>query len=1101
MSGEGGRGPGREAVVAAYLEERSLELAGLYAEARRLLAARSPAGWTSFVGHAGRELMNRLADHEPVPVEDPDRKRGRTGPERYVERLREARESGGPEELAAAAEWIVEDFERGREATADRARALLGAEGAEPQSDMGAWVSRWRGVQRTMLAFTHVPGPSATPRDPEELVRAFSELTDLLAVRVAREPFFDSYDELMEIALVAEPDTEIAGAALARLREGTAMRFFGELAAPAWVAVLAGLGIFAKEPPPPDRDGEYISFPPWPEGQVLRRFAASAPESVAAAARTVPPSENAGVARDLAETALLLPAAEVAGTLARRVATDLKTSARLLGLALTAGGLVGHLARGGEVPSALRLLASILTVEVRSEESGADFLPPRNVGSFTNSAYEVSEAAEGGLGDLLAADAAATFAKLARQLRGAQRRLAVADSTAWRDAVAGPDETAEFEPRHLLLQLVRDVGVHIAEEGDEPLEAALGPLEAEESEIFLRLRMHLLARSALAAIRAAPGLLGDPKVLFGFHYRPEVRELLAAAWPGLDAREQATILELIDAGPDPTRVRIDPEADPEQARRYADDWRLTLLEAIDGGLDAEHQAWLEALGTARGPESPLPPTGWIGPESPSTPNELAAMGADQLFIHLRDFEPERHFAAPSREGLGRELADAVAADPPHFGALVDRIAELRWVYVRAVLQGLKGALENGWKPANDLVLRALEVAMAPPLAPDENHDEQAAAQIVGTDALQVLLRSDPPMTQRERLLALVGFAAESSDPTAERDANAEEPMGLGIGCLRGQAVNLAIEYVAWRHRDGCAGWGEGSEIRELVNGLAGDPARAVRAVIGASLGQLGTIDSDWVAGHRRLVADPGGDEQARAGWEAYLGYGRIDGDLVEILRESYEDAVARLESEPPAETTRNSLAEHVAVIWRDLEERAPGLTDGFLASATDEDKARMIGVLGRALRTDGPGDYDPDEAELGRHRGLWSARLAAEDLGTREAEEFGWFFTSERLWQPEDVERLMLTLKRTEGRIQDSRKTIGLLARLVGENPAVVEAAIAALEEIGTARTAIPQHLREAELGVVLKAGLAEPATEERAQALIHIFGEQGFVTLRALLD
>src|ERR1700743_877993 len=123
---EAGRGSGREALVQGYLEERSVVLGGLYAQARRLVAVREPAGWTNMVGHAGRELMNRLADHEPVPIVDPDRKRGRARPAAYVTRLRAALAPHEAAEPRAAAKWVVEDFERGRESISQRAETLLG---------------------------------------------------------------------------------------------------------------------------------------------------------------------------------------------------------------------------------------------------------------------------------------------------------------------------------------------------------------------------------------------------------------------------------------------------------------------------------------------------------------------------------------------------------------------------------------------------------------------------------------------------------------------------------------------------------------------------------------------------------------------------------------------------------------------------------------------------------------------------------------------------------------------------------------------------------------------------------------------------------------
>ena len=1098
----GGRRPEREALVEAYLGEHSLELAGLYSEARRLLAVRVPAGWTNLVGHVGRELMNRLADYEPVPIEDPDRKRGRTGTESYVERLREALGSDDEAEPRTTAEWVVEDFERGRESISARAEALLGAEAAEPGGDTAAWVSQWRRVQSVMVGFAHVAAANAAPRDADELTRAFAELTDLLAVRVAREPFFDSFDELMEIAHTAEPDKDLARAALARLRVGIAARFYAELESRRWVDLLIELGVFAKEPPPPRRDGDWISFPPWPEGQVLLRFAGSAPETVAAAARSVPESENAAVAAVLAEAALLLPAPLVAGALARRVAHDLGTSAKLLNLPITAGDLIVHLASGGHVSSALKVLAPLVAVEVRSEESAADFLPPRAVGRFANDVYQVTEAVEGALPALLRADAPTTFKKLVRQLRGAQRRLAHADSTAWRDGIDGPDEPSEFEPRHLLLQLLRDAGLHILEEGETPIETELAELEAEESAIFARLRMYLLARSDLAA-REAPELLGVSEVLFDFHSRAEVRELLAAAWPRLDAEDKARLLGMIDTGPDPSRLAIDPVAEAEKARTYQDDWRLALLGPLDGELDAEHGLWLEALRTARGPEIALPPSGFFAAESPSTSEELAAMDPDALVTHLRDFRPERHFAGPSREGLGRELGEAVAADPEHFLAMVDRLDEIPLIYGRGVLQGFAQALKGDWSPANDALLGALSFPFRAPADAAQADPERSGAQLVATETLEALLRRDPPLAWRDQIFSVIEIAAASPDPSPERDAETKEPMGLAIGAVRGRVAELSVEYLGWLQRAGVVDLGEAPEARDLLGRLAADPARSVRAMIGANLGRLAAVDIGWVAEHRPQVADPTGKDPARAGWEGYLGYvSTVSGDLVAALLESYSEAVDQLSGGgPDEERIRNSLAEHVGVIWRDVEERAPELLPSFLAHGTDEDKARLIGTLGRALRGGEAGSYEPDEPALERHRELWSARLVAEDLGTKEAEEFGWFFTSGRLTRPDDVERLAQTLERTGGRVRDVRGALSLLARLVDEDHALAGPAMSVLEALAAAASAGPQYIRAAHLQSILEAGLRGQDTRERARALIHAFGEQGFVALRALLD
>lgn len=122
--------------------------------------------------------------------------------------------------------------------------------------------------------------------------------------------------------------------------------------------------------------------------------------------------------------------------------------------------------------------------------------------------------------------------------------------------------------------------------------------------------MHLLVRSDIAAAQA-PQLLENPEVLFKHHCRPEVRELLTAAWPGLAGETKAAVLELISTGPDVSRLHIDVEGNAEIVRTYRDEVLLALLEPLDSLLDDERQLWLDQLRAARGPIEPMPRSGWM----------------------------------------------------------------------------------------------------------------------------------------------------------------------------------------------------------------------------------------------------------------------------------------------------------------------------------------------------------------------------------------------------------------------------------------------------------------------------------------------------------
>lgn len=462
------------------------------------------------------------------------------------------------------------------------------------------------------------------------------------------------------------------------------------------------------------------------------------------------------------------------------------------------------------------------------------------------------------------------------------------------------------------------------------------------------------------------------------------------------------------------------------------------------------------------------------------------MDPDALIFHLGNFLPEPHFSAPSREGLGRELSEAVAADPEHFLALVDRLDELPLIYVRGVLQGFAKAVKGAWTPADSQVIGALAFPFSDPPEAAPANPELSGVQLVATEALEALLRTDPPTALREQIFAIIEKAATNPDPSPERDAHAEEPMGLAIGSIRGRAAEMTLEYLGWLHRAGVVGFGEAPEAQDLLARLAADPARAVQAMIGANLGRLAAVDIEWVAEHRSQVADPDGEGPARAGWEGLprIRFDRLGRPGGGALAELFGGCRSPFWRGPDEERIRNSLAEHVGVIWRDVEERAPELLPNFLAHGTDEDKARLIDTLGRALRGGESGSYQPDEGALKRHRELWSARLGAEDLGIKEAEEFGWFFTSGRLTLPEDIERLTRTLERTGGRVQDIRGALSLLAGLVGEHRTLVEPAMAVLEALAAAASAGPQYIRAAHLQSILGEGLQEGDARERARAL-----------------
>jgi hypothetical protein len=167
---------------------------------------------------------------------------------------------------------------------------------------------------------------------------------------------------------------------------------------------------------------------------------------------------------------------------------------------------------------------------------------------------------------------------------------------------------------------------------------------------------------------------------------------------------------------------------------------------------------------------------------------------------------------------------------------------------------------------------------------------------------------------------------------------------------------------------------------------------------------LAALDCEWLAARITGFANPGGDTLAQVGWTTYLRYAALYDNVTSLLADAYRGAVAAMgDSSADDGEDRRQLAEHVAIIWRDLPRHVKGLLDEMLAAGTDQDRARVMATLGRALHPEGPGEYQPHAEDLERHRALWDSRLAAKP-GTLELREFGWWWSSGRFRTSEDLQ-------------------------------------------------------------------------------------------------
>lgn len=84
-----------------------------------------------------------------------------------------------------------------------------------------------------------------------------------------------------------------------------------------------------------------------------------------------------------------------------------------------------------------------------------------------------------------------------------------------------------------------------------------------------------------------------------------------------------------------------------------------------------------------------------GDRSPIARDELAAKEVTGIVDYLGAWKPSDQFGGPSAEGLAVTLGSLVANDPDRFAASAHKFEGANPVYVEALIDGLRHAIENG----------------------------------------------------------------------------------------------------------------------------------------------------------------------------------------------------------------------------------------------------------------------------------------------------------------------------------------------------------------------------------------------------------------------
>jgi hypothetical protein len=393
---------------------------------------------------------------------------------------------------------------------------------------------------------------------------------------------------------------------------------------------------------------------------------------------------------------------------------------------------------------------------------------------------------------------------------------------------------------------------------------ALGEVLQQESDEDLRCRMLNVAHSLLfddascedscridyaELARSAARTTGEPLEQLTQVFEPGPRE----------SKEQLREWLKNDAADDDDlEVRV---------RDYQNRWKHRWLSAI--GFEALPLPLRDQLARLDGEfgviNEPLRPsiriTSWVGPNSPITRDEMAAMSPIELITHLESWHVSgnRWGPEPSHQGQGRELSSLLTTNPKAVAGVTDLARRLRPTYLSAIFSGWDAAvradLELDWAQAADTIEEVLlhdDASTFPPEGssfdddPDMRSSKDAAVGLLGKLVRRRTLNAIPDEIMLRFADLLITTAADEialDEYNGLESESGMDPLTTSLNWQWPVRLRGLVHLLSW---GGTATWHEAARSA-LEKELSYVDARgASGAVVGESIGRLLDAAPEWV---------------------------------------------------------------------------------------------------------------------------------------------------------------------------------------------------------------------------------------------------------------
>jgi hypothetical protein len=754
---------------------------------------------------------------------------------------------------------------------------------------------------------------------------------------------------------------------LAKLKTPTAHNhFFAKINKSDWVKPLYDKGYF-KHPTPALREGSYISFPFWAEGEYLVRVADQAQEEVLEIIKALPDTDNERVMTNVVEALLKIDTAKAVE------ATDIvkeyikKPQYLLLGQAI--GKLIAKFVADGATEQALELANLALEVMPDPEAAGKPddewvWLHPAT--RWRDHDYEeMVKAITPALAAAVPDKAVSMYANLVDSaVRYNERKVKTLDeakdedtiqdiSLIWRPVIEEKHENSS-EPRHKLIDALI-----------ESLQALVGTDKISDEDKVKQLRgilgmkLETIKRCVEYALRGKK-LTGDLKAIHNTLYA-EFKKII---------KQPA--------------VRFSGEFDTvvgnsgitqEEFEALSDDALIEKLQTYEPSSSLFSDR--EALGKN------------VEAAAKSNPDRFIALLpkiAHTKYLYLNSLINE--FWTNLDDLSAKQIGKIAVSLKPIFNTVSKESGESRDYY--------------NW--ARSSATRFVEKAF------DKNEVKKSERITV---------------SEADAVLDLVLILTRDAEPSLEYEANEKrslDPASLSINTVRGQAMHALMHAMAWANRNKAASEFMDKIFAELDWHLVknNDPTQTIRAVYGWHFPLIWGNREEWAMSNKNIIFS--NDKLGQVAADTYVSFSRVHPDAIKILGDVFERQVPRLAAEPDEKknniTTEGlkHFVQHLSLhYWYgQLDLSDSSIMKKMLNKAHNKYLSEAINFIGfRLYKADHDGLEVTDE-ELTRLIALWEyvVAMVSKNGSKKEVlEEFGTWFASGKFDDDWSLDQLLAALK------------------------------------------------------------------------------------------